>query len=105
MVRVVGASSRTADCEARVSEAESERVNRFFSAPPVYSRGSSVVTSLSASSSSPPSLGQEKQSRKGGDEDDRREYYVNTGYAIRTLREEYPEMFHREPTFDIYREG
>lgn len=31
------------------------------------------------------------------------EYYVNTGYAIRTLREEMPELFYRELSFDIYR--
>lgn len=37
------------------------------------------------------------------EEKKKREYYVNTGYAIRTLREEFPELFHRELTFDIYR--
>lgn len=32
------------------------------------------------------------------------EFYINTGYAIRALREELPSMFYRELTFDIYRE-
>ncbi|KAK1326498.1 hypothetical protein QJS10_CPA01g02239 [Acorus calamus] len=103
----VGAPLRTADREARVSETDSKEVYRYFSAPtPVRGDGSSIVPSLSASasSSSPPFLRQEKPSKKGGgDDEDRRDYYVNTGYAIRTLREEYPEIFYREPTFDIYR--
>lgn len=30
-------------------------------------------------------------------------YYVNSGDAIRTIREEFPEVFYRELTFDIYR--
>ncbi|KAK1282121.1 hypothetical protein QJS10_CPB22g00027 [Acorus calamus] len=76
----VGAPLRTADREARVSETDSKEVYRYFSAPTP-----------------------EKPSKKGGgDDEDRRDYYVNTGYAIRTLREEYPEIFYREPTFDIY---
>ncbi|KAL3615680.1 hypothetical protein CASFOL_041341 [Castilleja foliolosa] len=38
------------------------------------------------------------------EEEKKRAYYVNTGYAIRTLREEFPELFHRELSFDIYRD-
>ncbi|KAK9757879.1 hypothetical protein RND81_01G192600 [Saponaria officinalis] len=38
------------------------------------------------------------------DDQDKREYYLNLGYAIRSLREEFPELFYREPRFDIYRE-
>eukprot|EP00475_Leptophrys_vorax_P038470 TRINITY_DN67960_c0_g1_i1.p1 TRINITY_DN67960_c0_g1~~TRINITY_DN67960_c0_g1_i1.p1 ORF type:complete len:422 (-),score=7.93 TRINITY_DN67960_c0_g1_i1:158-1282(-) len=34
----------------------------------------------------------------------RDDYYVNVGYAIRTLREELPTMFYREMTYDIYRD-
>ncbi|KAL3829705.1 hypothetical protein ACJIZ3_018507 [Penstemon smallii] len=34
----------------------------------------------------------------------KQDYYVNTGYAIRTLREEFPELFYRELSFDIYRD-
>ncbi|XP_073038700.1 uncharacterized protein [Primulina eburnea] len=44
-------------------------------------------------------------SRKSEDEEEeRRNYYVNMGYAIRTLREEFPELFHKELSFDIYRD-
>ncbi|KAM0938420.1 putative NTF2-like domain superfamily protein [Dioscorea sansibarensis] len=53
--------------------------------------------------SSPPSpLLREKQESDGGG--DKGDYYVNMGHAIRTLREELPEMFYREPCFDIYRD-
>ncbi|KAJ4824462.1 hypothetical protein Tsubulata_026819 [Turnera subulata] len=38
------------------------------------------------------------------EEEERRNYYVNMGYAIRTLREEFPALFCKEPSFDIYRE-
>lgn len=30
-------------------------------------------------------------------------YYVNLGCAIRTLREDFPQLFHRELSFHIYR--
>ncbi|KAL8554220.1 hypothetical protein ACS0TY_002429 [Phlomoides rotata] len=40
-------------------------------------------------------------SNKGKEE--KLDYYVNTGYAIRTLRKEFPELFYRELNFDIYR--
>ncbi|XP_073288713.1 uncharacterized protein [Primulina huaijiensis] len=44
-------------------------------------------------------------SRKSEDEEEeRRNYHVNTGYAIRTLREEFPQLFHKELSFDIYRD-
>lgn len=36
-------------------------------------------------------------------EEEKQDYYVNMGYAIRTLREEFPELFYRELSFDIYR--
>ncbi|KAG8067508.1 hypothetical protein GUJ93_ZPchr0005g14268 [Zizania palustris] len=42
------------------------------------------------------------QEEDGGEE--RRRYYVNMGDAIRTLREELPVAFYREPSFDIYRD-
>lgn len=38
------------------------------------------------------------------DEEQRRDFYLNTGYAIQTLREEFPILFLREITFDIYRD-
>lgn len=45
-----------------------------------------------------------KQDSKPSKEDEeKQEYYVNMGYAIRTLREEFPELFFRELSFDIYR--
>ncbi|KAJ9171455.1 hypothetical protein P3X46_014822 [Hevea brasiliensis] len=37
-------------------------------------------------------------------EEEKQNYYVNLGYAIRTLREEFPELFYRELSFDIYRD-
>jgi hypothetical protein len=50
-------------------------------------------------SESPPVAG------RRGDEDDevRQRYYLNMGYAIRTLREELPDVLYKEPSFDIYR--
>lgn len=43
-------------------------------------------------------------SKKGKVEEEKKlDYYVNTGYAIRTLRKELPELFYRELNFDIYR--
>lgn len=55
--------------------------------------------------------GQVKQSEtaplptiKKDDEDGKKQdYYVNAGYAIRTIREEFPELFYKELSFDIYR--
>lgn len=44
------------------------------------------------------------EQRRENEEEEKREYYVNTGYAIRTLREELPEMFYRELSFGIYRD-
>lgn len=37
------------------------------------------------------------------EEEEKRDYYLNTGYAIRTLREEFPTLFYQELSFDIYR--
>lgn len=37
------------------------------------------------------------------EEEEKQNYYVNMGYAIRTLREEFPALFYRELSFDIYR--
>uniref|UniRef100_M8C7X6 Uncharacterized protein n=1 Tax=Aegilops tauschii TaxID=37682 RepID=M8C7X6_AEGTA len=42
--------------------------------------------------------------RRDDDEEERRRYYLNLGYAIRTLREEIPDVFYKEPSFDIYRD-
>lgn len=37
------------------------------------------------------------------EEEQKRNYYLNTGSAIRILREEFPALFYKEPNFDIYR--
>ncbi|XP_024958731.1 uncharacterized protein LOC112499651 isoform X2 [Cynara cardunculus var. scolymus] len=38
------------------------------------------------------------------EDEEKQNYYVNTGNAIRTLREEFPELFYRDLSFDIYRD-
>lgn len=43
--------------------------------------------------------------KESKDEKERRNYYVNSGDAIRTLREEFPDLFYRELSFGIYRFG
>lgn len=57
---------------------------------------------LPGASSSLPSPSPTQQQQRDGDED-KQNYYVNVGYAIRTLREDFPDIFQREPRFDIYR--
>lgn len=42
-------------------------------------------------------------SKLSKEEEEKQNYYVNMGHAIRTLREEFPELFRRELSFDIYR--
>ena len=42
-------------------------------------------------------------SKPSKEEEEKQNYYVNMGYAIRTLREEFPGLFYRELNFDIYR--
>ncbi|XP_060964280.1 uncharacterized protein LOC115705882 isoform X2 [Cannabis sativa] len=41
-------------------------------------------------------------SKPSKEEEEKQKYYVNMGYAIRTIREEFPELFYRELSFDIY---
>jgi hypothetical protein len=41
--------------------------------------------------------------RREEDGEERRSYYLNMGYAIRTLREELPDALYKEPSFDIFR--
>ncbi|KAM6600933.1 hypothetical protein CsatA_020542 [Cannabis sativa] len=43
-------------------------------------------------------------SKPSKEEEEKQKYYVNMGYAIRTIREEFPELFYRELSFDIYRD-
>lgn len=38
------------------------------------------------------------------EEEQKRNYYLNTGSAIRILREEFPALFYKEMNFDIYRD-
>ncbi|XP_027336509.1 uncharacterized protein LOC113850250 [Abrus precatorius] len=38
------------------------------------------------------------------EKEEKQNYYVNVGYAIRALREEFPNLFYRELSFDIYRD-
>lgn len=52
-----------------------------------------------SSSSSPPSVSTVEEEKN----EDKRDYYVNMGYAIRTLREEFPDIFYKELNFDVYR--
>ena len=42
-----------------------------------------------------------KQSQGGPEKE--KDFHVNVGYAIRTLREELPNMFYKELTYEIYR--
>jgi hypothetical protein len=42
-------------------------------------------------------------SKPSKEEEEKQNYYVNVGYAIRALREEFPEVFYRELSYDIYR--
>uniref|UniRef100_A0A7N0T4J8 Uncharacterized protein n=1 Tax=Kalanchoe fedtschenkoi TaxID=63787 RepID=A0A7N0T4J8_KALFE len=42
--------------------------------------------------------------KRSKEDEERQNYYVNTGYAIRSLREKLPELFYREINFDIYRD-
>lgn len=42
-------------------------------------------------------------SKPSKEEEEKRNYYLNTGDAIRTIREELPALFYKELSFDIYR--
>ncbi|KAI5005999.1 hypothetical protein ZWY2020_033242 [Hordeum vulgare] len=53
---------------------------------------------------SPASESPAATTRRDDDEEERRRYYLNLGYAIRTLREEIPDVFYKELSFDIYRD-
>ncbi|URE46683.1 Reticulon [Musa troglodytarum] len=89
----------------RVKDEAQERVIRVSDplrdegVPPLF-----FVPLLDGASSSPlfPSVSPQQQQTDGGDE--KQDYYVNMGYAIRTLREEFPDIFQREPNYDIYRD-
>uniref|UniRef100_A0A0D9W9D2 Uncharacterized protein n=1 Tax=Leersia perrieri TaxID=77586 RepID=A0A0D9W9D2_9ORYZ len=40
----------------------------------------------------------------GGGDPERSDFYLNLGTAVRTLRDDLPDVFVREPNYDIYRE-
>ncbi|CAN1160058.1 hypothetical protein LINPERPRIM_LOCUS21926, partial [Linum perenne] len=42
--------------------------------------------------------------RNNEEDEEKQNYYVNMGHAIRTLREELPDLFYRQLSFDIYRD-
>ncbi|XP_010523775.1 PREDICTED: uncharacterized protein LOC104802051 [Tarenaya hassleriana] len=42
--------------------------------------------------------------KRSSEEEEKQNYYANLGDAIRTLREEFPDLFYRELSFDIYRD-
>lgn len=44
------------------------------------------------------------ETKRSKEEEEKQNYYVNMGYAIRTLREEFPALFYKELNFDIYRD-
>ncbi|KDP28545.1 hypothetical protein JCGZ_14316 [Jatropha curcas] len=45
-----------------------------------------------------------QEPKQSQEEEEKQNYYVNMGYAIRTLREGFPELFLKELSFDIYRD-
>eukprot|EP00270_Netrium_digitus_P008796 TRINITY_DN2645_c0_g2_i2.p1 TRINITY_DN2645_c0_g2~~TRINITY_DN2645_c0_g2_i2.p1 ORF type:complete len:348 (-),score=60.01 TRINITY_DN2645_c0_g2_i2:271-1314(-) len=64
---------------------------------------SEVTLDLPATSFSSALLQSAPPPRQKQESEHRDDYYVNVGYAIRTLREELPTLFYRKLTFDIYR--
>ncbi|KMT20384.1 hypothetical protein BVRB_1g003830 [Beta vulgaris subsp. vulgaris] len=77
-------------CAKVTSPEPNAKVYGQFSAPVKPSSSSST-----ASSSSP---------KKKKEDEEKQDYYLNMGYAIRCLREEFPELFCKELSFDIYRD-
>ncbi|KAL6652041.1 hypothetical protein ACP70R_010966 [Stipagrostis hirtigluma subsp. patula] len=45
-----------------------------------------------------------KSGGRGGGDPQRSDFYLNLGTAVRTLRDDLPAVFLREPNYDIYRE-
>jgi hypothetical protein len=57
-----------------------------------------------AATAVPPSKSTETKNRSKGDGDPQRsDFYLNLGTAVRTLRDDLPVVFVREPNYDIYR--
>ncbi|KAJ0986239.1 hypothetical protein J5N97_004595 [Dioscorea zingiberensis] len=104
ILEIAGVAAKLAGPRVRASGRVKDRETRIVRVSDPL-RGLGILPLFTASllrvSSPPyPVLREQQQSEGGGDKGD---YYVNMGYAIRTLREELPEMFYREPCFDIYR--
>ncbi|XP_042469140.1 uncharacterized protein LOC122051890 [Zingiber officinale] len=106
-----GPRKRTpASCSARgpVKDEVRERVIRVCD--PLRSGGLvlspipslTLLGSVSPSSLPSPSLKPEQQ--MDDEEEEKQRYYVNMGYAIRSLREDFTDIFQREPNFEIYRD-
>ncbi|XP_059634284.1 uncharacterized protein LOC132276726 [Cornus florida] len=78
--------TRIKDLEARVSNSSRHALRLYeqFAAPVM-----------------PDTTSSPKQNKE---DEDKQNYYLNMGYAIRTLREEFPEIFYKELSFDIYRD-
>ncbi|KAG6518193.1 hypothetical protein ZIOFF_021596 [Zingiber officinale] len=106
-----GPRKRTpASCSARgpVKDVVRERVIRVCD--PLRSGGLvlspipslTLLGSVSPSSLPSPSLKPEQQTDEE-EEGEKQRYYVNMGYAIRSLREDFTDIFQREPNFEIYR--
>lgn len=70
---------------AKVKDVEAIRVSNLGENLRLYGQFSSLVKESSE---------EEKEKQK---------YYVNMGDAIRTLREEFPQLFYRDLTYSIYR--
>jgi hypothetical protein len=83
----------------RVKQGEAGRVIRVADPVREGRMPPPLLAAPATPSESPPVAG------RRGDEDDevRQRYYLNMGYAIRTLREELPDVLYKEPSFDIYR--
>eukprot|EP00245_Coleochaete_scutata_P007106 TRINITY_DN221_c0_g1_i1.p1 TRINITY_DN221_c0_g1~~TRINITY_DN221_c0_g1_i1.p1 ORF type:complete len:387 (-),score=64.94 TRINITY_DN221_c0_g1_i1:790-1950(-) len=60
-------------------------------------KGLKWLLPIQAQSSPPPPTQKQESAQKD-------DYYINVGYAVRTLREEIPYMFYKKLTFDIYRD-
>lgn len=70
---------------AKVKDVEAIRVSNLGENLRLYGQFSSLVKESSE---------EEKEKQK---------YYVNMGDAIRTLREEFPQLFYKDFTYSIYR--
>lgn len=85
---------------SRVSRSEAGKGRAIRVADPVREGRMPPLLAAPATPSESPAAAR----RREEDDEERQRYYLNMGYAIRTLREELPEVLYKEPSFDIYRE-